>query len=58
VEAPLAGALKQSPHWKVVYDDGIALIFLREGVAGGTGHAPLLTKNSFSLRKPDQGKDR
>jgi hypothetical protein len=58
VEAPLAGALKQSPHWKVVYDDGIALIFLREDAEGGTGHAPLLAKNSFSPRKPDQGKDR
>ncbi|HTX37783.1 MAG TPA: hypothetical protein VME43_22295 [Bryobacteraceae bacterium] len=24
---PLAGALKESSHWRVVYDDGIALVF-------------------------------
>jgi hypothetical protein len=57
-EAPLAGALKQSPNWKVVYDDGIALIFIREDSAGGIKQASLLAKNSFSSRKPDQGKDR
>jgi hypothetical protein len=56
VEAPLAGALKQSPHWKVVYDDGIALIFLREEAAIGVGHAPLLARTTFSPRNPDQGK--
>jgi hypothetical protein len=25
--APLSGALKESSHWRVVYDDGIALVF-------------------------------
>ena len=25
--APLTGALKESSHWRVVYDDGIALVF-------------------------------
>jgi hypothetical protein len=25
--APLAGALKESSHWRVVYDDGVALVF-------------------------------
>ena len=26
-DAPLAGALKESSRWRVVYDDGVALIF-------------------------------
>jgi len=26
-DAPLAGALKQSPAWRLIYDDGVALIF-------------------------------
>ena len=25
--APLAGALKESSHWRVVYDDGVSLVF-------------------------------
>ena len=32
--APLAGALKESRRWRVVYDDGIALVF-RPAVSGG-----------------------
>ncbi len=27
VEAPLTGALKASPRWRVVYDDGMAIVF-------------------------------
>jgi hypothetical protein len=27
VKAPLAGALKESARWKVVYDDGLAIVF-------------------------------
>jgi hypothetical protein len=46
VEAPLAGALKESPRWKVAYDDGVALIFVREG-ARGLFQAPLLAKTVF-----------
>jgi hypothetical protein len=57
-EAPLAGALKQSSHWRVVYDDGIALIFLREGASREIHRNPLFAKNSFSSHAPDQGKDR
>jgi hypothetical protein len=30
-EAPLAGALKESGHWRVVYDDGSAIIFHTAG---------------------------
>jgi hypothetical protein len=26
-DAPLAGALKESPRWRVTYDDGIAIVF-------------------------------
>jgi hypothetical protein len=44
VDAPLAGALKESPRWQIVYDDGIALIFVR----GGAGSSnPLRGKQDF-----------
>jgi len=33
--APLAGALKESSRWKVVYDDGIALVFRPADAAPG-----------------------
>jgi hypothetical protein len=57
VEAPLAGALKQAPRWRVVYDDGVALIFIREG-ARGMRQDPFFAKNSFSPSKPDQRESR
>jgi len=31
VNAPLAGALKESSHWHVVFDDGVALVFRSAG---------------------------
>jgi len=34
--APLTGALKESSKWRVVYDDGIALVFRSAQRAGGT----------------------
>jgi hypothetical protein len=55
VEAPLAGALKESPRWKVVYDDGVALIFVREG-ARGLSPAPLLAKTVFPQVGRTKGK--
>ena len=57
-EAPLAAVLKQSPHWRVIYDDSIALIFLRNDAAPGNPRSPLFAKNRFSPRTPDQGKNR
>ena len=33
--APLSGALKESSRWRVVYDDGIALVFRSVQRAGG-----------------------
>jgi hypothetical protein len=51
VEAPLAGALKQSSRWKIAYDDGVALIFLRQGAL----NAPLIAANRFSPGHPDRG---
>lgn len=33
--APLAGALKESARWRVVYDDGVALVFRSALKAGG-----------------------
>jgi hypothetical protein len=33
--APLAGALKESARWRVVYDDGVALVFRSAGQAAG-----------------------
>jgi hypothetical protein len=35
-DAPLTGALKESSHWKVVYDDGISVVFRPVERAGGT----------------------
>ncbi len=34
--APLTGALKESSRWRVVYDDGIALVFRSTPKTGGT----------------------
>jgi hypothetical protein len=34
--APLSGALKESSRWRVVYDDGIALVFRSVHRAGGS----------------------
>jgi hypothetical protein len=33
--APLSGALKESSHWRVVYDDGVALVFRSASRPGG-----------------------
>ncbi len=33
--APLAGALKESARWRVVYDDGVSLVFRSAQKAGG-----------------------
>ncbi|HZS50529.1 MAG TPA: hypothetical protein VFA54_06705 [Bryobacterales bacterium] len=33
VDSGLVGALKESPHWKVAYDDGIAIVFERAASA-------------------------
>lgn len=38
--APLAGALKESNRWRVVYDDGIALVFRPAGTSQGEWMAP------------------
>ena len=40
VEAPLAGALKQSPRWRAAYDDQIAIVF--RAVAPAAGPVPAL----------------
>ena len=57
---PLAGALKVSSRWQVVYDDGVALIFRARGQAqgvrasaaagGGTGRDREVTKTQTSDR--------
>jgi hypothetical protein len=33
-DAPLAGALKESSRWRVVYDDGVALVFRKNAEPG------------------------
>jgi len=52
--APLAGALKESSRWRVVYDDGVALVFRfaqktagesnSAATGGGTGRDREVTK--------------
>src|SRR4029077_9296466 len=34
--APLTGALKESSNWRVVYDDGISLVFRSQSKTVGT----------------------
>jgi hypothetical protein len=41
LDAPLTGALKESSHWRVVYDDGMALVFRPTGRNGGDVSAAL-----------------
>jgi hypothetical protein len=36
VDAPLTGALKETHRWRVVYDDGVAVVFRPPAAAGGT----------------------
>jgi hypothetical protein len=59
--SPLTGALKESSHWRVVYDDGIALVFRSTRqtgaqpvsaleIAGGSGRDREVTKTQASDR--------
>jgi len=41
LDAPLTGALKESSHWRVVYDDGMALVFRPNSRNGGDVSAAL-----------------
>src|SRR5271157_5379659 len=59
--APLAGALKESSRWRVVYDDGVALVFrsarktadqtISAGTRGGTGRDREVTKTEARDRE-------
>jgi len=40
VDAPLAGALKESIRWRLVYDDGVALVFRTTGGMAAQTHLP------------------
>jgi len=35
-DTPLANVLKETSDWKVAYDDGVAIVFLRSGTTAGT----------------------
>ena len=58
--SPLTGALKESCRWRVVYDDGVALVFRARGqalgdrasatIGGGTGRDREVTKTQTSDR--------
>jgi hypothetical protein len=60
LDAPLTGALKESSHWRVVYDDGRALVFRPNGrtgaevsaalTSGGTSRGRETTKTEASDR--------
>jgi hypothetical protein len=55
-DAPLAGALKESSRWKVVYDDGIALVFRDQPVPatanrGGEGRGRETAKTQTDPKK-------
>ena len=49
--APLTGALKESSRWRVVYDDGIALVFRSESRTAGA-------QVSAAKRGGGEGRDR
>jgi hypothetical protein len=51
-DAPLTGALKESSHWHVVYDDGIALVFRKNPVPGD------IAKVSYTVGGGGAGRDR
>jgi len=51
-DAPLTGALKESSHWTVVYDDGISVVFRPAQTAGGT------TLSAMDLHHGGAGRDR
>ena len=44
-DAPLAGAIKESRHWRVSYDDGLALVFRPAEAASGIN--PQVSADSF-----------
>jgi len=58
--SPLTGALKESSRWRVVYDDGVALVFRAKGqpsgdrasavIGGGIGRGREVTKTPTSDR--------
>ena len=45
---PLTGALKESSRWRVVYDDGVALVFRAAPMAGGKPVSVALTSEGIS----------
>jgi hypothetical protein len=49
-DAPLAGALKQSSAWRLIYDDGVALVFRLAG-APVVRLAPAFAKASLTSRR-------
>lgn len=61
LDAPLTGALKESSRWRVVYDDGMALVFRQNGrtgaevsaalTSGGSGRDREVTKTEARDRK-------
>lgn len=63
--SPLTGALKESARWRVVYDDGVAVVFRSRKTAGitnsvtagdGTGRDREITKTEASDRRITQNK--
>ena len=51
-DAPLAGALKESSRWRVVYDDGVALVFRKNADPGN------LAQVSYTGNGEGSGRDR
>jgi hypothetical protein len=51
-DAPLAGAVKESARWKVVYDDGLAIVFRAAGTAPGN-----LTVKTMRDGRPEEVKN-
>jgi hypothetical protein len=58
VDEPLAGALRESSRWRLVHDDGVALIFRQAGRASGPvspANAPAATGVAAGPAAPARG---
>jgi hypothetical protein len=51
-QTPLAGAVKESAHWQVEYDDGVAIVFRARGTqpVSGFGGQPPAGETAVTLR--------
>jgi hypothetical protein len=52
VDAPLAGAVKETKRWRAIYDDGLAIVFRQAGERPG-GMEQFSTSSTGGIGGPD-----